>query len=101
MAVKPTTTAATGPLRVAQAGQALVEYGLILALIAIVAIGATLYLGGQTSATLSDAGEQISAAAGVSVQATAPPSAYTKKKQCTAAGYTWVAAKGKVKAHCQ
>ncbi len=82
------------------AGQALVEYGLILALIAIIAIGATLYLGSQTSNALSSVGDQMNAVTATSVPATTPPSAYTKKAQCKAAGYTWIARKGKVRAHC-
>jgi pilus assembly protein Flp/PilA len=40
-------------------GQGLAEYALILALIAIVAIGALLFLGGQISAILSAIGQQL------------------------------------------
>ncbi len=40
-------------------GQGLAEYGLILALIAIVAIVALLYLGGQISSKLSVVGNAI------------------------------------------
>ena len=40
-------------------GQGLVEYALILALIAIVAIVALLYLGGSVSSILSDIGGSI------------------------------------------
>jgi Flp pilus assembly pilin Flp len=41
------------------AGQGLAEYALILALIAIVAIVALIFLGGQVSKILSDAGKSI------------------------------------------
>jgi pilus assembly protein Flp/PilA len=40
-------------------GQGLAEYALILALIAIVAIGALLFLGGQISAILSSIGQAL------------------------------------------
>ena len=40
-------------------GQGLVEYGLILVLIAIVAIAALLFLGGQVSEILSDVGNSV------------------------------------------
>ena len=40
-------------------GQGLAEYALILALIAIVAIAALVFLGGQISAILSQVGAQI------------------------------------------
>jgi pilus assembly protein Flp/PilA len=40
-------------------GQGLAEYALILALIAIVAIGALLFLGGQISSILSQIGAAI------------------------------------------
>ena len=40
-------------------GQGLAEYALILALIAIVAIAALIFLGGQISAILSQIGAQI------------------------------------------
>jgi pilus assembly protein Flp/PilA len=40
-------------------GQRLAEYALILALIAVVAIAALLFLGGQISAILSTIGQQI------------------------------------------
>ena len=86
--------------RLAATGQAIVEYGLILTLIAIVAIGALLYLGGQTSGALSDVGTQIKSVGG-SPAATTPPTAYKTQKQCTAANYTWVKKTGKVAAHCE
>lgn len=40
-------------------GQGLVEYGLILALIAIVVIAALQTLGGKTAATLDKVGEEL------------------------------------------
>ena len=40
-------------------GQGLAEYALILALIAIVAIAALVFLGGQISAILSQVGSQV------------------------------------------
>ena len=45
--------------RVAARGQGLAEYALILALIAIVAILALLFLGGQISTILSDVGNSV------------------------------------------
>jgi pilus assembly protein Flp/PilA len=42
-----------------QRGQGLAEYALILALIAIVAIAALVFLGGQVSAILSSVGAAI------------------------------------------
>jgi Flp pilus assembly pilin Flp len=47
------------PNRRTAAGQGLAEYALILALIAIVAIVALIFLGGQVSKILSDAGHSI------------------------------------------
>ena len=87
------TTRAT-PRRVAEAGQGLAEYALILALVAVLAIGATLQLGGAITNTLSITGSTIGGAvAGQQADPTpptAPPSDYTKKKTCVAAGYQWV-----------
>ena len=91
-----------GPI---QAGQGLVEYALILALVAVLVIGAAVVLGRQVSTTLSTVGDQMPA--GSSASPTTPPSAaptptppskFKTKKSCTAAGYTW-AAKPKP-AHC-
>ena len=42
-----------------QDGQGLTEYALILALVAIVAIIALLFLGGQVSSILSDVGNSV------------------------------------------
>lgn len=84
-------------------GQGLVEYGLVIALIAVLAIGALLYLGGQVSDSLSTTGKAIqsvgAAGPGPSSQPTPPPSDYTTKKACTAAGFQWVT-KPKP-AHCE
>jgi len=45
--------------RRAEAGQGLAEYALILALIAVLAIAAVLFLGGQINSILSDVGNSI------------------------------------------
>jgi Flp pilus assembly pilin Flp len=76
------------------AGQGLVEYGLVNALIAVLAIGALQYLGGQVSSSLSSTGQAIqnagSVGPGPSSKPTPPPSDYGTKKSCTAAGFQWV-----------
>ena len=46
-------------LRRDEEGQGLAEYALILALIAIIAIGALVFLGGQIASILSQIGAQI------------------------------------------
>ncbi len=78
-------------------GQGLVEYALVLALVGVLAIGATQYLGSQVSSAFASIGDQLSGLVTVgsgSQPATAPmpdpPESYTKKKTCQAAGYTWV-----------
>ena len=79
--------------RLIQAGQGLVEYALILALIAILAIGAAVVLGRQVSTTLSTVGDQMPAGSSASptvAPTPTPPSDFGTKKTCTAAGYTWV-----------
>ena len=58
-AIIGTIASALAPNRRAAAGQGLAEYALILALIAIVAIVALIFLGGQVSKILSDAGHSI------------------------------------------
>jgi len=45
-------------------GQGLVEYGLILALIAVVAIAALTFLGGDVSSTLTNVGNTLANAGG-------------------------------------
>jgi pilus assembly protein Flp/PilA len=47
------------PARVKQAGQGLVEYALILALIAVVAMVALTFLGGTITTMLSDLGNSL------------------------------------------
>ena len=47
------------PRRWAEAGQGLAEYALILALIAILAIVAVTFLGGQINSILSDLGNAL------------------------------------------
>ena len=99
-----------------EAGQGLGEYALILALVAVLAIGATSYLGGQINGTLSTVGDRLqgsvaggirgsrtsaNVAANVAADAAAhaatdvtptptPPTAYSTKKTCLAAGYAWI-----------
>jgi len=46
-------------LRRGDEGQGLAEYALILALIAIVVIGAVIFLGGQINGIMSDVGTSI------------------------------------------
>ena len=50
------SSAKTRPRRFFETGQGLVEYALIIAMVALLAIGATLYLGGQVKGTLSSVG---------------------------------------------
>ncbi len=88
------------PRGASASGQGVVEYVLILALVAMITITGAIFLGAQTSDTLSDAGGQIETISGTEVEATTPPSDYTTRKACRAAGYTWVAKKKKVAAHC-
>ena len=52
-------TALLASLRRDEEGQGLAEYALILALIAIVAIVAMLFLGGQISSILNQVGESV------------------------------------------
>ena len=47
------------PARVKQVGQGLVEYALILALIAVVAIAGLTFLGGSINTMLSDLGNSL------------------------------------------
>lgn len=92
--------AGTGPRGASDSGQGIVEYVLILALVAVITITAAIFLGGQTSDALSGVGGEIETISGTKVEATTPPSDYATKKACRAAGYTWVAKKKKVPAHC-
>jgi pilus assembly protein Flp/PilA len=52
-------TALLGALRRDEEGQGLAEYALILALIAIVAIAALIFLGGQVSGILTTVGNSV------------------------------------------
>jgi len=45
--------------RISQVGQGLAEYALLLSLIAILAVSALLFLGGQINNVLSDVGNQL------------------------------------------
>ena len=47
------------PVRSHDSGQGLVEYGLILVLIAIVAVVALIFFGGQVSEILSNVGNSV------------------------------------------
>ncbi|MEO8462100.1 MAG: hypothetical protein ABI555_02720 [Chloroflexota bacterium] len=94
-----------GTRRSRQSGQGLVEFALILALVAVLAISATTFLGKQVAGSLSTVGAQIGASVtrGVSQPAPTltpvptrtpsptrkPASAYTTKTTCVAAGYKW------------
>ena len=99
MHTKPTSkpAASSRRRRQIQAGQGLVEYALILALIAVLVIGAAAVLGRQVSTTLSTVGDQMPAGSGASpttppsaAPTPTPPSKFGTKKTCTAAGYKWV-----------
>ena len=95
MHTRPTSKPAAPRLRRRryQAGQGLVEYALILALVAVLVIGATVVLGRQVSTTLSTVGDQMPAGSSASptvAPTPTPPSDFGTKKTCTAAGYTWV-----------
>ena len=99
MHTRPTSKPAAPRLRHRpyQAGQGLVEYALILALVAVLVIGATVVLGRQVSTTLSTIGDQMPAGSSASptvapsvAPTPTPPSDFGTKKTCTAAGYTWV-----------
>jgi Flp pilus assembly pilin Flp/type II secretory pathway pseudopilin PulG len=80
------TSGKTGLGRVAQAGQGLVEYALILSLVAVLAIGATLFLGGQVSTVLSHTGAVL----GDSSTGTGDsPGNYADEVACEKAGYDW------------
>lgn len=80
------------PARRAERGQGLAEYALILALVAILAIGATQFLGGHISTALAGVGNQLSGLVSVEPAGPTPPppSTYKNKKTCVAAGYKWV-----------
>lgn len=98
------------PRRILEAGQGLAEYVLIVALVAVLAIGAMVYVGGMGSGALSNVADVLNGAApngsSAGPQPTPVPAAnYSTKKACTAAGYTWIARTTKnhetTPAHCQ
>ena len=94
------------PCRVLEAGQGLVEYVLILALVVVLAVGATVYVGGMASGALSDVADVLNGAApdgsSAGPQLTpVPPADYSTKKACTASGYVWIAKTKTAPAHCQ
>ena len=89
------TTGKTIPRQVAQAGQGLVEYALILALIAVLAISATLFLGAKINTVLSNVGNSV--AGQVSTQTTSSSSSSSSTNQypqhdgwpCDSNGHHW------------
>lgn len=83
------------------AGQGLAEYALLLALVAVLAVGATVYLGGRAASALSDVAAGLSGAGPQATMVAPAPGDYSTKKTCTASGYTWIAKKNGVAAHCQ
>ena len=96
------STAKTRPRRFFETGQGLVEYALIIAMVALLAIGATAYLGGHINGTLSNVGTTAGGAvlgagqsgppgssSSPSASATTPPSDYHNQQSCQAAGYIW------------
>ena len=99
-------TAQSRPRRIFEAGQGLVEYALILVLVAVLAIGATVYLGGMAAGAMSNVADGLNGApassGGPVPQPTpVPPADYSTKKACTAAGYQWIAKNKLIPAHCQ
>jgi Flp pilus assembly pilin Flp len=85
------TSGKTGPRRVVQAGQGLVEYALILALIAVVAISGTLFLGKEISKVLANMGSSVGGQVlgDTSTGTGSGPGSYTDEPACEAAGYDW------------
>jgi Flp pilus assembly pilin Flp len=97
------SSAKTRPRRFFETGQGLVEYALIIAMVALLAIGATLYLGGQIKGTLSGvgtaAGDVLGANQGGPTPAPTPaptptptpvnPDNIHNSAQCWTAGYYW------------
>lgn len=60
------------PLKMNKKGQSMVEYGLILALVSIVAITVLQTMGAQISATVTKVNTEMSAGTGVTTPATKP-----------------------------
>jgi Flp pilus assembly pilin Flp len=77
------TSGKTGPRRVAQAGQGLVEYALILCLVAAVAVVGTIFLGKQVSTVLSHTGSALGARSG------GDPGSFKNEPECKKAGFQW------------
>lgn len=75
--IEPPRRSASNQRRSGQRGQGVVEYALLLALIAIVAISALLVLGGGLNGALTDLGQRLGPAA--SVQPSAGPTAKPTK----------------------
>lgn len=89
------SSAKTRPRRLLRAAQGLVEYALILALVAILAVGATAYLGTQVGTTLSDVGGAVLGANQTGPTPTATPTSgpnpgsIHNSSECWNAGYFW------------
>ena len=99
-------TGQTRPRWILEAGQGVVEYALVLALMAVLAIGATAYLGGMATSALSNVAVLLNGAvpsgSSTGPQLTPVPAGdYTTKKACTASGYQWIAKTKTTPAHCQ
>jgi Flp pilus assembly pilin Flp len=95
-------------LGVAHRGQGLTEYVLVLALVAVLAIGAAVFVRGGVEKALSN----VAAALNVTnpnggtpgpqpTLAPPPPADYSTKKTCQTAGYQWVVKTKTSPAHCQ
>ena len=89
------------PCRVLEAGQGLVEYVLILALVVVLAVGATVYVGGMASGALSNVADVLNGSSAGPQLTPVPPADYSTKKACTASGYVWIAKTKTAPAHCQ
>ncbi len=87
------SSAKTRPRRFFETGAGLVEYALIIALIAVLAIGATTYLGGQIKGVLSNvgtaAGNVLGVQGGPGPGPVAQPGDFTDQSSCQGAGFIW------------
>ncbi len=89
------SSAKTRPRRFLDTAQGLVEYALILALVAVLAVGATAYLGGQVGSTLSNVGGEVLGADedGPTPAPTPTPAGnpgdHRNAPDCWAAGFFW------------
>jgi Flp pilus assembly pilin Flp len=81
-------TAKTRPRRRRATGQGLVEYALIIAIVAVLAIGASVALGGGINGALFGIGGQVENPNGGGAPTDAP-SDYNNEADCEANGYYW------------